>query len=33
MITELLKKIENIDCKEYDELLFNLYEDMNSYSI
>ena len=28
-----MKKIENIDCKEYDELLFNLYEDMNSYSI
>ena len=33
MITDLLKKIESIDCKEYDELMFNIYEDMNSYSM
>lgn len=33
MITELLKKIESFDCKEYDELMFNIYEDVNSYSL
>ena len=33
MITDLLKNIESFDCKEYDELLFNIYEDMNSYSL